>query len=184
MPGEADVRDQALDHFRDYLLLLARMELGPQGRSRLDPSDVVQQTLLEAHRTHDQFRGHGEAEMAAWLRRLLACNFVDARRAWGRAKRDVARERSLESFLGQSSARLGTCLAADQTSPSHAAERHDRGVRLASALATVPRPSVRRWSCGTCWACRGPRSASNSAAARPRSPACSSGGPGAACPPG
>jgi RNA polymerase sigma-70 factor (ECF subfamily) len=138
MQGESDAHDQVPDRFRDYLLLLARMEFGPQARGRLDPSDVVQQTLLEAHRTRDQFRGHGEAEMAAWLRRLLVCNIVDARRALGRAKRDVARERSLESFLEQSSARLGACLAADQTSPSQAAERHERAVRLASALGTLP----------------------------------------------
>jgi RNA polymerase sigma-70 factor (ECF subfamily) len=140
MQGEPDRDDRAPEHFRDYLLLLARMQLGPQAqaRGRLDPSDVVQQTLLEAHRTRNQFRGQDAAEMAAWLRRLLACNIVDALRALGRAKRDVARERSLEADLEQSSARLGACLAADQTSPSEFAERHERAIRLASALATLP----------------------------------------------
>jgi RNA polymerase sigma-70 factor (ECF subfamily) len=140
MQDESDIHNGALEHFRDYLLLLARMQLGPQARGRLDPSDVVQQTLLEAHRTRDQFRGHGEAEMAAWLRRLLTCNIMDTLRALGRAKRDVARQRSLEEALEHSSARLGACLAADQTSPSQAALRHERAIRLATALATLPEP--------------------------------------------
>jgi RNA polymerase sigma-70 factor (ECF subfamily) len=138
MQDESDVHDRAPEHFRDYLLLLARMQLRSERRSRLDASDVVQQTLLEAHRTRDQFRGNGAAEMAAWLRRLLACNIVDAVRALGRAKRDVARQRSLEAELEQSSAHLGASLAADQTSPSQAAERHERAIRLATALATLP----------------------------------------------
>ena len=138
MPEDTDDRGPAPERFRDYLVLLARMQLGPGGRGRLDPSDVVQQTLLEAHRTRDQFRGRGEAEMAAWLRRLLACNLIDAFRAQGRARRDVARERSLEAELEQSSARLGDALAAEQTSPSQAADRHEQAVRLAAALATLP----------------------------------------------
>jgi RNA polymerase sigma-70 factor (ECF subfamily) len=76
--------------------------------------------------------------MAAWLRRLLACNLVDAQRAAGRAGRDAGRERSIEAELDESSARLGAALAAEQTSPSQAAERHERAVRLAAALAELP----------------------------------------------
>src|SRR5437764_13707204 len=107
-----------LERFRPYLLLLARLQLREQFRGKLDPSDVVQQTLLEAHRKRDQFRGHSPAELAGWLRQLLACTLADALRALGRAKRDAARERSLEAAREQSSARLGDWLAAEQPSPS------------------------------------------------------------------
>src|SRR6516162_6769643 len=93
----------AVEGFRGYLLLLARMHLGEQLRGKLDPSDVVQQTLLDAHRQRQQFRGQTAAEMAAWLRRMLACNLADAQRALHREKRDMARERSLEAALEQSS---------------------------------------------------------------------------------
>src|SRR5262245_54580736 len=96
----------APERFRDYLLLVARSCLGYRERPHLDPSDVVQQTLLEAHRNRDQFRGGSDAELAAYLRRILACTIADALRALGRAKRDVARERSLEAEIAQSSARL------------------------------------------------------------------------------
>lgn len=136
MDQEAD--GLPLARYRDYLLLLARMQVGRPFQGKLDPSDVVQQTLLEAHRKREQFRGQSEAELAAWLRRLLACNLVDERRALGRAKRDASRERSLEAALDESSARLGAWVAADQSSPSQQAMRHEDAIRLSAALASLP----------------------------------------------
>src|ERR1700730_15074368 len=80
----------AVEKFRTYLLLLARMQIGSKLRAKLDPSDVVQQTLLDAHRQLEQFRGSTPAEMAGWLRRMLACNLADALRAFSRGKGGVA----------------------------------------------------------------------------------------------
>jgi RNA polymerase sigma-70 factor (ECF subfamily) len=138
MDEVAEGKDRTLGHFREYLILLARMQLGRQARGKLDPSDVVQQTLLDAHRSIDRFHGTDEAEIAAWLRRLLACNLIDEFRALGRARRDSARDCSLDAALEQSSAQLGVWLVADQSSPSQAAERHERAIRLAAALAILP----------------------------------------------
>jgi RNA polymerase sigma-70 factor (ECF subfamily) len=126
------------DHFRHYLRLLAGVHLDRRLRGKLDPSDVVQQTLLEAYQKRERFRGQSEAEYLGWLRQILAHNLADALRAFGQAKRDLARERSLDAALEQSSQNLGRWLAAEQASPSQNAQRHERAVLLANALATLP----------------------------------------------
>jgi RNA polymerase sigma-70 factor (ECF subfamily) len=138
MANEADPDKLAVERFRTYLLVLARLQLGAQAGPRLEPSDVVQQTLMDAHRDRAQFHGGTSAEMAAWLRRLLACNLADAQRALVRGKRDVRRERSLEDALANSSARLEGLLAADGSSPSQQAAHNEDVLRLADALEALP----------------------------------------------
>ena len=127
-----------LNRYRQYLLLLARVEIDPRLREKLDPSDVVQQTMLVAYQKRDQFRGTSESEKAAWLRQILANNLVDALRAMGRQKRDVAREQSLEIKIEQSSQQIGSWLAAEQSTPSQKLDQHEQAIRLADALAQLP----------------------------------------------
>ena len=129
--------DLALDRYRSYLLLLARLQLETRAQQKLDPSDVVQQTLLEAHAKQRQFRGD-DAGLVAWLRRALANNLRDAVRALRRGKRDARREVSIEAAVEQSSARLGDWLAAHHSSPSQKAARNEDLLRMAEALAALP----------------------------------------------
>src|SRR5262245_10422532 len=99
-----------LEEFRSYLLLLAGMQLEGRPRGKIDASDIVQQTLLEAHARLDQFQGD-DAALAGWLRAALVNNLRDAWRAQHRDKRDVRRE------LEQSSVRLEDMIAAARPSP-------------------------------------------------------------------
>jgi RNA polymerase sigma-70 factor (ECF subfamily) len=129
---------QSLEGYRNYLSLLARLELDGRFRGKIDLEGVVQQTLLEAHQGTEQLRGKTEGEVATWLRRILANNLTDEVRKLTAQCRDVFHERSLERALEESSARLEQWLVADQTSPSQHAQRQESLLRLASALARLP----------------------------------------------
>src|SRR5262245_27780211 len=138
MAGDEKPREWSLDRYRQYLQLLARLQLDGRLQSKLDSSDLVQQTLLQAHQRFDQFRGKHEAELIAWLRTILARTTANELCKFRQAKRAVALERSIEEAVEQSSARLDAWLAADQSSPSELAAGHEQSLRLAEALAKLP----------------------------------------------
>jgi RNA polymerase sigma-70 factor (ECF subfamily) len=128
------------EDYRAYLDHLASLRLDPRLRSKFDPADLVQQTLLEACQAPEQFHGRSEGEQKAWLRRILLRNLANAVRDLNRQKRDVNRERSLDDALEDSSARLEALLAAEQSSPSERAARNEEVLRLEEALALLPEP--------------------------------------------
>ena len=101
-----------LERHRDYLHLVARMQLPPNARPDLDASGLVQQTLLEGHRDRERLRGRTDGEVLAFLRRALRNNVLDAVR-----KKRPACAAAAEN----SSVRLESWLAADQSSPSECA---------------------------------------------------------------
>src|SRR5262249_21897687 len=126
---------------RHYLRLLAQGQLGRCLRAKCDPSDIVQQTLLEAHRDFAQFAGNHEGEFLAWMRQILAHNLYNETRRFAAQQRNAAREVSLDQFragLDHSSFVLGRCLAADVTPPSQAATEREAAVRVADVMASLP----------------------------------------------
>ena len=131
-------REWELERFSDYLRLLARLQLDSRLQAKLDASDVVQQTLLKAHEHRDQFRGNTEAELAGWLRTILANTLTTALRHFAADVRDLGRERPLQDSVAESSARLERWLAKEQSSPSEQVMRVEELVRLAGALAKLP----------------------------------------------
>ena len=140
--GEQQARELLFARYRQYLWLLAQGQLGGRLRARCDPSDLVQQTLLEAFRDFAGFTGAHEAELLAWLRQILAHNLYNEARHHGAQRRDAARQISLEEVqagLDRSSVTLGRCLAAKVPTPSQAAGEREAAVRLADTLARLPK---------------------------------------------
>jgi RNA polymerase sigma-70 factor (ECF subfamily) len=127
-----------LEPYRRYLTVLAGVHLDPRLRGKLDPADVVQQTLLRAVVALPELRSPQPAVVAAWLRKILASELADAAKHYDRDKRAVGRERSLEADLDRLASGLAGWLAADLTSPSGKAAKNEDLLRLADALAALP----------------------------------------------
>ena len=128
-----------LDLYRNYLRLLARVEIGRRLQGKLDASDLVQETFLEAHRHFTQFRGTSEPQFVSWLRQILAAKVANLVRHYlGTQGRDVRLEQGLAADLDNSSRLLGEELVAALSSPSQQAVRREQAVLLANALERLP----------------------------------------------
>ncbi len=137
--GDAHALGQLLELYRNYLELLARLQIGRRLQGKVDPSDLVQETFLEAYAAFAQFRGTTEEELVSWLRHSLASNIASVgRRYWGTQRRDLRLERELADEMDQSSRVLDQRLMAKGSSPSHQAARREQGVLLADAMRQLP----------------------------------------------
>src|SRR5215469_1845723 len=91
--GRADCLGKLLLHFGNYLKLLVAAHLDEKLRSRLNPSDIVQESYCDAHRDFEKFNGRSTGEFLAWLRTILVNNLArEVERHILSAKRDVRRE--------------------------------------------------------------------------------------------
>jgi RNA polymerase sigma-70 factor, ECF subfamily len=136
--GDKEAFGQLLTQYHNYMRLMARALAGTTLKLRVDSSDLVQEAFLEAHRDFVQFSGSTEAELLAWLRRILARNLADSARYQTAGLRDHRRQRSLEALLDQSSLAVQEALAATGTTASAVAARRERAVLLADALESLP----------------------------------------------
>lgn len=139
LPDESSDRTQWLMRYQPWLQYLARREIDSRFLGKYSASDAVQQTLLEAWKNWDQFRGTEESQRLAWLRKILAYQLAYlARHFAGTKKRDVKREVSIEQSMTSSSDRLAAILPADDASPSLVAQRNEQTLELAAVLQQLP----------------------------------------------
>lgn len=137
--GDTAALGELVERYRGYLGLLVRLRLDDELRAKVSASDIVQQSLFEAVRDYHSYRGNSEAELAAWLRSIVARNLADTVRRYCTAQqRDVRLERSLERDLAASSVALERAFVNPSSSPSQRASERERAVLLADALAKLP----------------------------------------------
>jgi len=137
--GDPLARERLFAACRSYLGLLARANVEPWMRAKVDASDLVQQTMLDAHRDFDRFQGQTDQEWLAWLRQILNHNAGDAVRHFGTAgKRAAKREVPLQG-AGESGAQIGGIEPPSPgDSPSQMAMHHESELLLAEAMERLP----------------------------------------------
>lgn len=140
--GDVAARDRLFAACRSYVGLIARATLERRLQSKVDASDLVQQTLMDAHRDFEQFAGQTEQEWLAWLRKILAHNTGDAYRHYAADKRQVQREFSLQAAGGTSSQSDETLIGFDpegpDATPSQIVLHQERELAVAEAISQLP----------------------------------------------
>jgi len=135
--GELEARDELFRQCRSYVGLIARAQVESWLRVKVDASDLVQQTLLEAHRDFSRFRGQSEQEWLAWLRRIVARNAADFVRQYrGAAKRAVRREVGFAAESGDGGGAPEP--AAPVETPSQEFLHLEAALQVSAALETLP----------------------------------------------
>jgi RNA polymerase sigma-70 factor (ECF subfamily) len=136
--GNAQALDRLFAMCRNYVNIVARTQVESWLQAKVDASDLVQQTMLEAYRDFVRFQGGTEAEWLAWLRQILSHNAADFVRRFHRTgKRQAGREVSLVNPADSTGGDGLANLADDGESPSQQLLRKERELQLADALSRL-----------------------------------------------
>ena len=136
--GDTQALGNLLEHYRNYLMFLARLQLDPRICGKLDAADVVQDTFLGAYQAFPNFRGDNEASFLAWLRQILATQLATAVRYYiGTKRRDVRLERDMHAHIDQSSVFWEHMVSTNST-PSMNVSRMETEALLTEAMAKLP----------------------------------------------
>jgi RNA polymerase sigma-70 factor, ECF subfamily len=135
-------RTQWLLQHEHGLRLLARLEINRRFAGKFDPSDVVQQTLLEAWQGWDGLKASDEPQRYAWLRQILVHQLAKfVRHHQATLKRDISRELAIDNVehsVSASAQKLDRLLVAQDPSPSHVAIAQEQRELLARVLEELP----------------------------------------------
>ena len=136
--GDRETFGRLLKCYERLLRYTARHQFPADLRAKADPSDLIQETFVDAQRDFQDFRGPTEAEFVAWLQRLLLhkrSNFIRAYR--GRAKRDVAREQPQAAAPSQGTG-APSSLVSGSPNPEQDAILRESAERCLQAIEKLP----------------------------------------------
>ena len=139
--GDETAKGELLNRFRPYLNVIAQRHLDERLQSRLDYTDVVQITFLEASRDFENFRGETVESLLAWLRNILRNNIATAHQHHLAAQKRSARKEvtlRVSSESGGSSLGMQDMVPSESSSPSQRMMRDEASVVLATCLEQLP----------------------------------------------
>jgi RNA polymerase sigma-70 factor (ECF subfamily) len=136
--GDADARGRLLDRHRQRLKRMVAVRLDRRLAARVDPSDLVQETLAEAHRRLDAYLHQRPLPFFPWLRQLAADRLgMLHRRHVGAGRRSITREEP-PALPGESALALADRLLAASNGPSAGLRREERRALVRAALDDLP----------------------------------------------
>ena len=138
--GDRASLGELLELYRQYLKTVARRRMGSMLNRRLDVSDIVQQTMIDAHQHFAKFAGSQDDQVRAWLRHILQCNVSTAiRDHLYTKKRALSLETSINAST-QSDSRQdnGKVPQTSALSPSMQASQLEESLRLLDHLERIP----------------------------------------------
>jgi len=140
--GDLESLGHLLQWYANYLNILATTQLDRRLRQRINPSDVVQETMLAAHRDFQAFRGSSQPEMLGWLRKILINTMHRTFATHVHAdKRDIRREVSIDQIsrqMDESTCNLASILPGRTASPSEPMRSREQAVDFANQLSQLP----------------------------------------------
>lgn len=139
--GNADSLGLLLRKYFRYLNSLSQGHIDQRIQMRVSPSDIVQETLLEAHRDFKNFVGTSLEEFTGWLRKILFNNLATAIESHLlTAKRDVRKQRSLDEQANSNHtyADFKRSLNTEVSSPSSPLRRDEWLHQLSNAINQLP----------------------------------------------
>jgi RNA polymerase sigma-70 factor (ECF subfamily) len=137
MPGHPDRAGQALEDCRAYLETLTFIQIDPRLRSKFGLSDIIQNTLLDVFRELERIQEFDADARKRWLRRMLVNNLLQEIEKWRAARRDYRLEQPLQQAADESSCRLRSWLAVEDSSPGERLVRQEGALRLLDALSKL-----------------------------------------------
>jgi RNA polymerase sigma-70 factor, ECF subfamily len=137
--GDDAARDELFEKCRAYLGFLARSSMETWMNAKIDASDLIQQTMLDAHRGFANFRGQTEGEWIGWLKAILQHNALDfCRRYKGTEKRNANREVRIAASVSMSLFHGAPEPPGNDASPSQLLMQKENEILLADQLARLP----------------------------------------------
>lgn len=138
--GDPAALNEVFARHRERLRRMVEMRLDRRLQARLDPSDVIQEAYLEVAQRLGEYLRDPKLPLFLWLRLVVGERLLRLHRQHlGAQMRDAGREVSLyrEALPAASSAALAAQLVGQYTSPTQAAVRAERMLRLQEALNTL-----------------------------------------------
>ncbi|MGB7343993.1 MAG: sigma-70 family RNA polymerase sigma factor [Pirellulaceae bacterium] len=136
---ESNLRQSwSIGPLRSWLVQIAKRELPKDLQGKLDPSDIAQQTMMDAWRGEERFQGTTHAQRLAWLRVILRRVVLQQHRKAMSTKRGAGAERAVTDAISHASIRIEELASGNEPQPDEGVVNAEKSLQLAEALETMP----------------------------------------------